>query len=107
MPPTPTRKLAVITCMDARLNPERILGLEEGDAHVIRNAGAWVTEDVIRSLEASRELGTERVVLLVHTDCGAREGDLDEAARAELERLPEGARVCIFDVDTGELRDVA
>ena len=56
MPPVPAKRLAVVTCMDARVNVERILELEEGDAHVIRNAGAVVTDDVQRSLEASRSL---------------------------------------------------
>src|SRR6185437_10223713 len=69
-PPPPNKKLAVVACMDARVNVERILGLEEGDAHVIRNAGALVTDDVKRSLETSRKLGTERVILMLHTDCG-------------------------------------
>ena len=105
MPPTPARKLAVVTCMDARVNVERLLGLEEGDAHVIRNAGALVTDDVLRSLEASRALGTEEVVLILHTDCGARDGDLDESAAEELERLGARARAFVYDVDTSELRE--
>jgi carbonic anhydrase len=60
-----------VACMDARLDPARILGLEEGDAHVIRNAGGVVTDDEIRSLAISqRLLGTEEIVLIHHTDCG-------------------------------------
>jgi carbonic anhydrase len=106
MPPTPARKLAVVTCMDARLDVERILGLEEGDAHVIRNAGALVTDDVLRSLEASRALGTERVVFMVHTDCAARDPNVEEAARAELDRLPAGTEYVVYDVETRELRQV-
>src|SRR5215472_338323 len=67
----PRRKTAVVACMDARLDVSRLLGLEEGDAHVIRNAGGVVTEDVIRSLAISqRLLGTEEIVLIHHTDCG-------------------------------------
>ena len=67
----PARKTAVVACMDARLDVGRLLGLEEGDAHVIRNAGGVVTEDVIRSLAISqRLLGTEEIVLIHHTDCG-------------------------------------
>src|SRR5262245_17888281 len=67
----PARKLAVIACMDARLDVHRILGLEEGEAHVFRNAGGAVTDDAIRSLAISqRLLGTEEVVLIHHTDCG-------------------------------------
>jgi carbonic anhydrase len=93
--------------MDARLNVERILGLEEGDAHVIRNAGGLVTDDVLRSLEASRALGTERVVLMVHTDCAVRQGDVEGAARAELARLPAGSECCVYDVETRELRPVS
>jgi carbonic anhydrase len=71
LPMPPARKLAVLACMDARLDVHRILGLEEGDAHVIRNAGGVVTEDAIRSLVISqRLLGTEEIVLVHHTDCG-------------------------------------
>src|SRR3712207_7100369 len=67
----PARRVAVVACMDARLDPARILGLEEGDAHVIRNAGGVVTDNTIRSLCISqRLLGTEEVVLIHHTDCG-------------------------------------
>jgi carbonic anhydrase len=67
----PTKKVAVLACMDARLQPNRILGLEEGEAHVIRNAGGVVTDDEIRSLAISqRLLGTEEVILIHHTDCG-------------------------------------
>jgi carbonic anhydrase len=67
----PARKLAVVACMDARLIPTKVLGLEEGDAHVIRNAGGVVTDDAIRSLSISqRLLGTEEIVLIHHTDCG-------------------------------------
>src|SRR6188508_2974356 len=71
LPLPPARKVAVLACMDARLDPAKILGLEEGDAHVIRNAGGVATDDAIRSLAISqRLLGTEEIVLLHHTDCG-------------------------------------
>jgi carbonic anhydrase len=71
LPLPPAKRLAVVACMDARLNPYAILGLEEGDAHVIRNAGGVVTDDEIRSLAISqRLLGTEEVILIHHTDCG-------------------------------------
>ena len=71
LPKAPAMKLAVLACMDARLIPTRVLGLEEGDAHVIRNAGGVVTDDEIRSLAISQHLlGTEEVVVLHHTDCG-------------------------------------
>ena len=71
LPLPPARKLAVVACMDARIDPHRILGLEEGDAHVIRNAGGVVSDDVIRSLVISqRLLGTRGIMLIHHTDCG-------------------------------------
>src|SRR5881394_468640 len=71
LPMPPARHVAVLTCMDARLDPARILGLEEGDAHVIRNAGGRASEDAIRSLVISQQLlGTNTVVVIHHTDCG-------------------------------------
>jgi carbonic anhydrase len=71
LPMPPARKIAIVACMDARLDPARILGLQEGDAHVIRNAGGVVTDDAVRSLAISqRLLGTEEVMLIHHTDCG-------------------------------------
>jgi carbonic anhydrase len=71
LPLPPGRKLAVVACMDARLNVYGLLGLNEGEAHVIRNAGGAVTDDVIRSIAISqRLLGTEEIVLIHHTDCG-------------------------------------
>ena len=67
----PAKKVAVVACMDARLIPTRVLGLNEGDAHVIRNAGGVITDDEIRSLAISQHLlGTEEVILIHHTDCG-------------------------------------
>ena len=71
LPTPPGKGLAVVACMDARLNVYALLGLREGEAHVIRNAGGVVTEDVIRSLAISqRLLGTKEIVLVHHTDCG-------------------------------------
>ena len=71
LPMPPGRKFAVVTCMDARLDPARFLGLEEGDAHVIRNAGGLVNDETIRSLVISHQLlGTEEAVVIGHTDCG-------------------------------------
>jgi carbonic anhydrase len=71
LPLPPARRVAVLACMDARLDPAKILGLSEGDAHVIRNAGGVATEDALRSLTISqRLLGTEEIVLVHHTDCG-------------------------------------
>ena len=70
-PVPPARKVAVVTCMDARLHPEEFLGLDVGDAHVIRNAGGRVSDDAVRSLVISeRLLGTEEIVVIHHTDCG-------------------------------------
>src|ERR1041384_4043234 len=75
----PRRKLAVLACMDARLDPAALPGLEEGDAHVIRNAGGVVTDDAIRSLALSQHLlGTEEIVLIHHTGCGMLTFDDDE-----------------------------
>jgi carbonic anhydrase len=71
LPLPPGKRVAVLACMDARLNPYGLLGLSEGDAHVIRNAGGVVTDDEIRSLSISqRLLGTEEIILIHHTDCG-------------------------------------
>jgi carbonic anhydrase len=71
LPLPPGRKIAVLACMDARLDPARVLGLEEGDAHVIRNAGGVASDDAIRSLAISQHLlETEEIVILHHTDCG-------------------------------------
>jgi carbonic anhydrase len=71
LPLPPAKKVAVVACMDARLIPTRVLGLNEGDAHVIRNAGGVVTDDEIRSLAISQWLlGTEEIILIHHTDCG-------------------------------------
>jgi len=71
LPMPPARHVAVLTCMDARLHPARFLGLDEGDAHVIRNAGGRASEDAIRSLVISQQLlGTNTVLVIHHTDCG-------------------------------------
>ena len=71
LPMPPGKKTAIVACMDARINVYGALGLQEGDAHVIRNAGGVVTEDVLRSLAISqRLLGTEEIILIHHTDCG-------------------------------------
>jgi carbonic anhydrase len=71
LPLPPAKKLAVVACMDARIVPSQLLGLEEGDAHVIRNAGGVVSDEEIRSLAISQNLlGTEEIILIHHTDCG-------------------------------------
>jgi len=82
LPSIPAKKVAVLACMDARLHPNKALGLEEGDAHVIRNAGGVVTDDEIRSLAISQNMhGTEEVVLIHHTDCGMLDFTDDEFKR--------------------------
>jgi carbonic anhydrase len=81
----PRRHLAIVACMDSRMDIFGILGLEHGEAHVIRNAGGVITDDVIRSLCVSqRFLGTREIILLHHTDCGLQAVD-EEAFKAELE----------------------
>jgi carbonic anhydrase len=83
LPTPPAKKLAVIACMDARLDVHAILGLEIGEAHVIRNAGGVVTDDAIRSLAISqRLLGTEEIVLIHHTECGMLTFSDDEFRRS-------------------------
>ena len=86
LPAPPAKKVAIVACMDARMNVYGALGLSEGDAHVIRNAGGVVTDDVIRSLAISqRLLGTEEIVLIHHTGCGMLTFTDDEF-RASIER---------------------
>jgi carbonic anhydrase len=111
MPPTPNKKLAIVTCMDARVDPLSDLGCDLGDAHVIRNAGAIVTDDVLRSLETSRKTGTEDVMVVGHTDCGLGPGEEDrvkEAVAKLKESAPAGSRIdgYVFDVHSRELRNV-
>jgi carbonic anhydrase len=80
--PRPQRKVVVLTCMDTRIDPLAMLGLERGDAHIVRNAGGLVTDDALRSLAASqRLLGTEEVVVVMHEGCGLCGADDDEFAR--------------------------
>jgi carbonic anhydrase len=103
LPLPPARKLAVLACMDARLNPYALLGLQEGDAHMIRNAGGVVTDDGIRSLAISqRLLGTEEIVLIHHTDCGMRTFTDDAFKRSiqdETGIKPEWAAEAFDDLD--------
>jgi carbonic anhydrase len=87
----PKLKVAILTCMDARIDPARVLGLEPGDAHVIRNAGGVVTDDALRSLSISQHhLGTEEILVIQHTRCGLMTFTDDEFV-SELERTT-GAR---------------
>lgn len=87
LPLPPARKLAVVACMDARLDVHRIMGLSEGDAHVIRNAGGVVSDDAIRSIVISqRLLGTREIALIHHTDCGMltfRDDEVKDAIEAD------------------------
>jgi len=99
----PARKVAIVACMDARVIPTRILGLEEGDAHVIRNAGGVVTDDVIRSLAISQHRQqTQEIVLIHHTDCGMV-SFTDEQLASQLEeaagRRPEWSPEAFADVE--------
>ncbi len=80
----PARGVAIVTCMDSRIDSSRIFGLDSGEAHILRNAGGLVTEDVLRSLVLSqRLLGTREVILMHHTDCGMHGTD-EAALRAEI-----------------------
>jgi carbonic anhydrase len=103
LPMPPARKVAIVACMDARLNPQGLLGLEEGDAHVIRNAGGVISADAIRSLAISqRLLGTEEIVLIHHTDCGMLTFSDDEFRRsiqAETGVKPDWAAEAFPDLD--------
>ncbi len=107
LPLPPGKKLAVLACMDARLQVYEVLGLEVGDAHIIRNAGGVVTDDAIRSLAISqRLLGTEEIVLIHHTDCGMLTFTDDEF-KSELEKetgiKPAWAAEAFTDLD-GDVR---
>jgi carbonic anhydrase len=88
LPMPPATKIAVLACMDARLDPARALGLAEGDAHVIRNAGGVASEDAIRSLVISqRLLGTEEIILIHHTNCGMETFEDDAVKEQILEEV--------------------
>jgi carbonic anhydrase len=133
LPMPPGRRFAVVTCMDARLDPAKFLGLDEGDAHVIRNAGGLVTDDALRSLVISHNLlGTEEVFVIGHTDCGMLTftddevqeklgtdmafhafSDLDEAVKKSVGRVRESQLTAdavhgyVYECETGRLREVA
>jgi carbonic anhydrase len=111
LPLPPARKVAVVACMDARLNPYGILGLQEGDAHIIRNAGGVVTDDEIRSLAISqRLLATEEIILIHHTDCGMLTFSDDEFKRAiqdETGIKPEWAAEAFTDLDEDVRQSIA
>ena len=107
LPLPPAKKVAVVACMDARLNPYGALGLQEGDAHVIRNAGGVITDDEIRSLAISqRLLGTEEIILIHHTDCGMltfTDDDFKKSIQDETGIKPEWAVEAFPDLD-GDVR---
>ena len=111
LPMPPGRKLAVVACMDARLIPTKVLGLQEGDAHVIRNAGGVVTDDAIRSLAISqRLLGTEEIVLIHHTDCGMltfNDDDFKRSIQDETGVKPSWAAEAFSDLDEDVRRSIA
>jgi carbonic anhydrase len=103
LPLPPASKVAVLACMDARVNPYGILGLHEGDAHVIRNAGGVVTDDEIRSLAISqRLLGTEEIILIHHTDCGMltfTDDDFKRSIQDDVGIKPDWAAEAFPDLD--------
>src|SRR5450755_3649324 len=111
LPMPPGRKIAIVACMDARLNPYGLLGLSEGDAHVIRNAGGVVSDDVIRSLVISqRLLGTEEIVLIHHTDCGMltfKDDEFKASIQEDTGIKPEWAAESFSDLDKDVRQSIA
>jgi carbonic anhydrase len=111
LPLPPAKHVAVVACMDARLNVYGILGLAEGDAHVIRNAGGAVTDDEIRSLAISqRLLGTREIILIHHTDCGMltfTDDDFKAGILAETGIKPAWAVEAFDDLDTDVRQSIA
>jgi carbonic anhydrase len=111
LPMPPAKNIAVVACMDARLNVYSILGLADGDAHVIRNAGGVVTSDAIRSLAISqRLLGTREIVLIHHTDCGMLTFSDDDFKASILDDTgikPEWAAEAFGDLDVDVRQSIA
>ena len=111
LPLPPARKLAIIACMDARLSPYALLGLQEGDAHVIRNAGGVVTDDEIRSLAISqRLLGTEEIIVIHHTDCGMltfTDDAFKKQIQDEVGQKPEWAAEAFDDIEADVRQNIA
>ncbi|HEX6662613.1 MAG TPA: carbonic anhydrase [Gaiellaceae bacterium] len=111
LPVPPGKRVAVVACMDARLNPYGLLGLSEGDAHVIRNAGGVVTDDAIRSLAISqRLLGTEEIILIHHTDCGMltfSDDDFRRQVQHDTGIKPEWAAEAFDDLDEDVRQSIA
>ncbi len=111
LPSRPAKQLAVVACMDARLNLYTALGLREGEAHVIRNAGGVVTDDTIRSLAISqRLLGTEEIMLVHHTGCGMltfTDDDFKRSIEADAGIRPEWAVEAFSDLDADVRQSIA
>ena len=111
LPLPPTAHLAVVACMDARLNVYAILGLEEGQAHVIRNAGGVITDDEIRSLTISqRLLGTTEIILIHHTDCGMltfTDDDFKATIQKDTGIKPQWAAEAFADLDDDVRQSIA
>ncbi len=111
LPMPPGKKIAVLACMDARLNPYGMLGLTEGEAHVIRNAGGVATDDAIRSLVISqRLLGTREIVLVHHTDCGMltfKDDAVKQQIEAETGIRPPFALEAFADLDKDVRQSIA
>lgn len=111
LPMPPGKKVAVLACMDARLDVAKVLGLEEGDAHVIRNAGGVATDDAIRSLVISqRLLGTEEIILIHHTDCGMltfKDDEVKQQIERETGIRPAFALEAFSDLDKDVRQSVA
>jgi carbonic anhydrase len=111
LPLPPAKKVAVVACMDARIVPSRLLGIHEGDAHVIRNAGGVITEDEIRSLAISqRLLGTEEIILIHHTDCGMltfTDEDFKRAIQEDTGIRPAWAAETFSDLDDDVRQSIA
>jgi carbonic anhydrase len=111
LPMPPAKPVAIVACMDARLNPYGLLGLSEGDAHVIRNAGGVVTDDEIRSLAISqRLLGTKEIILIHHTDCGMltfRDDEFRHQIQQETGIKPEWATEAFDDIEADVRQSIA
>lgn len=111
LPLPPAKGIAVLACMDARLDVHKILGLQEGDAHVIRNAGGVATDDAIRSLTISqRLLGTKEIILIHHTDCGMltfKDDDVKGKIEAEVGIRPHFALEAFGDLEADVKQSIA
>ena len=111
LPSPPAKRVAIVACMDARLQPNRILGLDEGEAHVIRNAGGVITDDEIRSLAISqRLLGTEEIILMHHTDCGMltfTDEDFRRSLQEEVGIKPNWATEAFSDLEEDVRQSIA